>query len=280
MEDSEGDAGEGAGHRGRLLIIGGAENRTCGSGPLETFVTLSGGRDARIVVVTTATDVPGEVAEEYTAVFGRLGVTRVRDLRLLGRAAADDPATLAALDAATGVLFSGGDQSRIRTLVGSRTNELLRRRLDGEGLVIAGTSAGATAMGHWMILGGHGHEVAASSVRIGPGLGLWDNVLIDMHFNERGRLPRLLSGIALDIRLLGVGVDEDTAIVLADDRFEVVGTGVVTVVDADQSVVAFAAEDDEPMAMFNVDLHLLPAGCSFEMARRRPAIGRMRGEEE
>nr|WP_275406801.1 cyanophycinase [Actinomadura bangladeshensis] len=261
------------------MIIGGAENRTCGSGPLETFVELAGAEDARIVVVTTATEVPEEVADEYTAVFGRLGVPSVRELRLLGRAAADDAATLRALEAATGVLFSGGDQSRIRTLVGSKTNELLKRRLDQEGLVIAGTSAGATAMGHWMILGGHGHEVAASSVKVGPGLGLLDNVLIDMHFNERGRLPRLMSGIALDTRLLGVGIDEDTAIVVGDGQFQVVGTGVVTVVDAGQSTIAYAASDDEPMAMFDVSLHLLPAGCTFQMNDKLPAIGDMRGPD-
>ncbi|GAA1804343.1 cyanophycinase [Actinomadura chokoriensis] len=275
MKDKHG----GAGRKGRLLIIGGAENRTCGSGPLETFVELAGAEDARIVVVTTATEVPEEVADEYTAVFGRLGVPSVRELRLLGRAAADDAATLRALDAATGVLFSGGDQSRIRTLVGSKTNELLKRRLDQEGLVIAGTSAGATAMGHWMILGGHGHEVAASSVKVGPGLGLLDNVLIDMHFNERGRLPRLMSGIALDTRLLGVGIDEDTAIVVGDGQFQVVGTGVVTVVDAGQSTIAYAASDDEPMAMFDVSLHLLPAGCTFQMNDKLPAIGDMRGPD-
>ncbi|WP_433323550.1 cyanophycinase [Spirillospora sp. CA-294931] len=268
----------GTGRKGRLLIIGGAENRTCGSGPLETFVELSGNEDARIVVVTTATEIPEEVSAEYTAVFGRLGVAAVRELRLLGRAASDDPATLDALESATGILFSGGDQSRIRTLVGSKTNDLLLRRLAEDGLVVAGTSAGATAMGHWMILGGQGHEVAASTVRIGPGLGLLDNVLIDMHFNERGRLPRLLSGISLDIRLLGLGIDEDTAVVVDGDRLDVVGTGVVTVVDAHKSTVAYAAEDDEPMALFDVYLHLLPGGCWFEMTERKPAIGRMRGE--
>ncbi|GLZ12799.1 cyanophycinase [Actinomadura sp. NBRC 104425] len=273
------DSTAGRRRRGRLLIIGGAENRTCGTGPLETFVRLAGGSAARVVVVTTATEIPEEVTAEYTAAFGRLGVTAVRELRLLGRAAADDPGVLDALDEATGVLFSGGDQSRIRTLVGSQTNRLLRRRLEEDGLVIAGTSAGATAMGHWMILGGKGHEVAASTVRVGPGLALVDNVLIDMHFLERGRLPRLLSGIALDTRLLGVGIDEDTAIVVGDGSFEVVGSGLVTVVDAERATVGYAAGDDEPMAMLHVDLHMLPAGCRFDMEQRKPVIGRRPGEE-
>lgn len=274
------DITEETGRGGRLLVIGGAEDRTCGSGPLEEFVALAGARDSRIVVVTTATERPEQVTAEYTRVFRRLGVSSVTELRLPQRAVADSEASLAVLRDATGVLFSGGDQSRIRTLVGSRANMLLRRRLAHDGLVIAGTSAGATALGRWMILGGDGHEVAASTVRIGPGLGLLDDVLIDMHFAERGRLPRLLSGIALDTQRLGVGIDEDTAIVVGRGRFEVIGSGVVTVVDADGSTVVHAANDDDPMALFDVRLHLLPAGCRFDMDRREPSFGPVRAEEE
>lgn len=274
------DITEETGRDGRLLVIGGAENRTCGSGPLEEFVTLSGGRGASIVIVTTATELPEQVTAEYTNVFRRLGVSSVTELRLPDRAVADGDASLEALRTATGVLFSGGDQSRIRTLVGSKANDLLRRRLHDDGLVIAGTSAGATALGRSMILGGDGHEVAASAVRIGPGLGLLENVLIDMHFAERGRLPRLLSGIALDTRRLGVGIDEDTAIVVGQGRFEVIGSGVVTVVDADRSTVVHAASADDPLALFDVRLHLLPAGCRFDMEAREPSTGLVRAEEE
>jgi cyanophycinase len=272
------DITEGDGPGGRLLVIGGGENRTCGTGPLKEFVALSGARRSRIVVVTTATGIPEEVTAEYTMVFRRLGVSSVAELRLHGRSTADAPASLDMLEQATGVLFSGGDQSRIRTLVGSRTNALLHRRLRHDGLVIAGTSAGATALGRWMILGGDGHEVAASAVRIGPGLDLLGNVLIDMHFAERGRLPRLLSGIALDVQYLGVGIDEDTAIVVGGGRFEVIGRGVVTVVDADRATVAYASND--PMALFDVRLHLLPAGCWFDMEQRKPWFGPMREEVE
>ncbi len=272
------DITEANGRGGRLLVIGGGENRTCGTGPLKEFVALSGADDSRIVVVTTATGIPEEVTAEYTEVFRRLGVSSVTELRLLGRTTADAPDSLELLGNATGVLFSGGDQSRIRTLVGSRTNALLHRRLRSDGLVIAGTSAGATALGRWMILGGEGRKVAASGVRIGPGLGLLGNVLIDMHFAERGRLPRLLGGIALDLRYLGVGIDEDTAIVVGDGRFEVIGRGVVTVVDADRATVAYASND--PMALFDVRLHLLPAGCWFDMEQRKPWFGPIREEVE
>ena len=272
------DITEGNGPSGRLLVIGGGENRTCGTGPLKEFVALSGAQRSRIVVVTTATGIPEEVTAEYTMVFRRLGVSSVTELRLLGRTTADDPASLTMLEQATGVLFSGGDQSRIRTLVGSRTNILLHRRLRCDGLVIAGTSAGATALGRWMILGGEGSEVTASAVRIGPGLDLLGNVLIDMHFAQRGRLPRLLSGIALDVQYLGVGIDEDTAIVVGGGRFEVIGRGVVTIVDADRATVAYASKN--PMALFDVRLHLLPAGCWFDMEQRKPWFGPMREEEE
>ncbi|MCO5998516.1 cyanophycinase [Actinoallomurus rhizosphaericola] len=265
---------------GRLLVIGGAENRTCGTGPLKEFVSLAGADESRIVVVTTATEKPEQVAAEYARVFHRLGVSSVTELRLPHRAVADSQDSLDVLRKATGVLFSGGDQSRIRSLVGSKANALLRRRLTADGLVIAGTSAGATAMGRWMILGGDGHEVAASTVRIGPGLGLLDDVLIDMHFAERGRLPRLLSGIALDTLRLGVGIDEDTAIVVREGRFEVIGSGVVTIVDADQATVGYAECDDDPMALFDVRLHLLPAGCWFDMEQRKPWFGPVPAAEE
>ncbi|MCO5970350.1 cyanophycinase [Actinoallomurus soli] len=265
---------------GRLLVIGGAENRTCGTGPLKEFVSLAGADESRIVVVTTATEKPEQVAAEYARVFHRLGVSSVTELRLPHRAVADSQDSLDVLRKATGVLFSGGDQSRIRSLVGSKANALLRRRLTADGLVIAGTSAGATAMGRWMILGGDGHEVAASTVRIGPGLGLLDDVLIDMHFAERGRLPRLLSGIALDTLRLGVGIDEDTAIVVREGRFEVIGSGVVTIVDADQATVGYAECDDDPLALFDVRLHLLPAGCWFDMEQRKPWFGPVPAAEE
>jgi cyanophycinase len=130
-----------------------------------------------------------------------------------------------------------------------------------------------------MILGGDG-AVTTPSVRIGPGLDLIRDVLIDMHFAERGRLPRLLSGIVLDVRYLGVGIDEDTAIVVHGDRFDGIGRGVVTVVDADRATVARDHAADAPMALFDVRLHLLPAGCCFDLEQRKPWFGPTREEEE
>lgn len=257
---------------GRLLIIGGGEDRCCGAGVLERFVELAGGDRARITLVTTAAGIPDEVHAEYERVFRKLGVEHTRELRLRGRADADGDRAEAILRASTGVFFSGGDQSRIRTLVGSRTNEILRHRLE-DGLVVAGTSAGATALGRTMILGGAGSEVSAASVRTGPGLGLLPKVLIDMHFAERGRLPRLVSAVALDPDEVGVGIDENTAILVTGNRFEVLGSGVVTVVDAERSTVVHPAGDYDPITLFDVRLHLMPAGCVFDIASREPTIG-------
>ena len=268
------------GSPGRLLIIGGAEDRCCGAGVLECFAWLCGGSEAQIVVITTATGVPDQVLAEYEQVFSKLGVKQVAELPISGRADADSQEARDMLDQATGVFFSGGDQSRLQTLVGSRINDQLRERL-ADGLTVAGTSAGATALGRTMILGGgspdHGPGTAAAAstgtVRTGPGLGLMPKMLIDMHFGERGRLPRLLSAVTLDPDRLGVGIDENTAICVRRDSFEVLGSGVVSVVDAAKATVVHAATDDEPITLFDVHLHLLVAGCLFDISARSPAIG-------
>jgi len=256
----------------RLLIIGGAEDRCCGAGLLERFVALSGAEKARVVLVTTATDAPEEILAEYERVFRKLGVDHVSELRLRGRGDADSDNAADLLASATGVFFSGGDQARLRTLVGSRINDILSRRLT-EGLVVAGTSAGATALGRTMILGGTGADVAAATVRTGPGLGLVPQTLIDMHFGERGRLPRLLSAVALNPEHLGIGLDENTGVLIDGTGFEVIGSGVATVVDAEGATVVHAAGENDPITLFGVRLHLLPAGCLFDFGTRTPAIG-------
>ncbi|MGD0374913.1 MAG: cyanophycinase [Streptosporangiaceae bacterium] len=269
--ERRGDLGS-QGASGSLLIIGGAEDRCCGAGLLERFVELSGGDEARIVLVTAATGIPEQVHADYERVFRKLGVDRAKELRLRGRADADSDSAALMLTDATGVFVCGGDQSRLRTLVGSRTNDIMLERL-GTGLVVAGTSAGATAMGAAMILGGEGPEVSAAAVRTGPGLGLAPKVLIDMHFGERGRLPRLLSAVATDPDQLGVGIDENTAILVEGNSFQVLGSGVATVADAEHATVVHPAGDCDPITLFDVRLHLLPAGCVFDIAGRTPAIG-------
>ncbi|HEY2506693.1 MAG TPA: cyanophycinase [Streptosporangiaceae bacterium] len=261
---------------GKLLIIGGSEDRCCGSGLLERFVDLCGGDLARIALITTASDEPEQVLAEYETVFRKLGVEHITELWCRGRADADGDEAADLLASATGVFFTGGDQSKLLTLVGSRFNKIIAHRL-ADGLVVGGTSAGATALGHTMILGGGGLDVAAAAVKTGPGLGLVPKVLIDMHFAERNRQARLLSAVANDPDHLGLGLDENTGVLVQNGGFEVLGTAVATVVDAEGATVVHATGERDPITLFGVRLHLLPAGCLFDFATRKPSIGPAHG---
>ncbi|AGZ44451.1 cyanophycinase [Actinoplanes friuliensis] len=259
--------------RSRLLVIGGAERYGPGGTEiLRRFVDLAGGRDAELVVVATASAEPAVLEAEYAALFTRLGAGRVRALRLETRAQANDPAVIDALETATGVFFTGGDQLRITTILGgTRTDSALQTLVHAGAIVLGGTSAGAAMMSGTMILGGDEPGVSRAAVRTGPGLEFLPGVLIDMHFAERGRLNRLLSAVALYPHELGLGIDEDTAILADGDTFEVLGTGAVTVVDAGASA-EIRVPADGPVTLTGARIHVLPAGCRFELSGRRPSI--------
>jgi cyanophycinase len=258
--------------RGPLLLIGGAERRGAG-GPaiLRRFVELAGGPGARLAVVATASAEPGVLEDEYTAAFTGLGAGEVQGLRVDTRTRANDPQVAATLADATGVFFTGGDQLRITTVIGGTLADSTLQSMLAEGaVVLGGTSAGAAAMSATMIVGGDAPGVAAASVRTGPGLEFLPGVLIDMHFAERGRLNRLLSAVALYPHELGLGIDEDTAILVDDDSFEVLGTGAVTVVDAG-GATDIRVPADGPIALSGAAIHVLPAGHVFELTGRRPS---------
>ena len=255
-------------HRGRLLLIGGA----AGPAVLHRFVCLAGGAAADIVVIASASQDPEIQEELYVDAFRRLGAGTARPLRLDSRAQANDAAVVAALSSATGVFFTGGDQQRITTVIGgTQADSALQALLQAGAIVLGGTSAGAAMMSATMIVGGDAPGVATAGVRTGPGLEFLPGVLIDMHFAERGRLNRLLSAVALYPHELGLGIDEDTAILADGDHFEVLGSGSVTVVDAG------AASDirvpaDGPIALAGARIHVLPAGYTFALTGRRPSI--------
>ncbi|WP_432980569.1 cyanophycinase [Dactylosporangium sp. CA-233914] len=268
---------------GQLLVIGGAESHDAGDDEiLERFVLLAGGSDAHLVVIATASESPGEREKEYADVFQRLGAGRVTPLRLESRADANGDLAVAAIERATGVFFTGGDQLRITTVLGgSKVDSALHARL-AEGMILAGTSAGAAMMSSTMILGGSIASVSTSSVLTGPGMEFLPGVLIDMHFAERGRLNRLLSAIAMFPHELGLGIDENTAILVDGDAFEVLGRGTVTVIDAGRAGDIScpsrgpAGEAGAPIALWGAQLHVLPAGHRFNLTERAP----MRKAEE
>jgi cyanophycinase len=174
--------------------------------------------------------VPSESFAEYASVFRRLGVPDVRELRIDSQDQANRERTSVELSRATGVFLTGGDQARLGSLVDTRANRIIRDRLAENTLAVAGTSAGATALGPEMILGGF--EDANDGLRTGPGLGLFPGVIVDMHFAQRQRLPRLVSAVRRQPSRLGIGIDEDTAILVRHDRFVVLGRGAVVTVEA------------------------------------------------
>jgi len=245
----------------RLLIIGGA----AGPGLLGRFVSLAGGAAARIVVIATASSAPAEAEKAHREAFTALGAGEVRSLRLSTRSDAQREQPL--LKAATGIFFTGGDQERISSVIGGTTAdaELQRHPL------IGGTSAGAAVMSGTMIVEGDAPGVTRASVRTGPGLELLPGVLIDQHFAERGRVNRLLSAVALAPHELGLGIDEDTAILTDGDRFEVLGSGAVTVVDAG-AATDIRVPARGPITLTGARVHVLAAGHTFHLTGRRPVV--------
>ena len=264
------------GRAGPLIIIGGAEDREEKCDILREFVQLAGGRRARIAIISVASDVPKELDNLYEQAFRRLGARDVHALDIRTRGDANSEEAVLSIGWATGVFFTGGNQLRITRLVGgTRLDTALHRRHE-EGLVIAGTSAGAAMMSSVMIVGSSPTmALRAGVVELGSGLGFLPGVLIDQHFEQRGRLRRLLAAIAQHPHELGLGLDEDTAVVVDGQTFEVYGSGSVTVVDAGGLTHTNLGEVErhELLAVCGVRIHVLPAGYKFDLQNRVPVLG-------
>lgn len=260
--------------KGTLLIIGGAEDRKGKCLILKRFVELAGGEKGRLVVITAATAEPQTSGEVYHSLFQGLGVQDVAVLNLNTRQDTGAPGAREALEQATGIFFTGGDQLRLTSILGGTQVDDALHTAYLQGTIIAGTSAGASAMSETMIVDGEETEAPRkNTVQMAPGLGLLHEVVVDQHFAQRGRLGRLLAAVAQNPYVLGLGIDEDTAIIVSPDgTFEVVGSHTVTVIDGKQlwETNVSATSSHEPLAMTNVILHVLPAGYGFDMETRTP----------
>ena len=256
---------------GTVIVIGGAEDKVRDRVILNRFVALAGGADATIVVISTASSLGPEAGERYRQVFTELGAARVRPLHVVTRPHANDDEVARALHDATGVFLTGGNQLRLSsTIGGTRLAEAMVTRFRA-GAVMAGTSAGASAMSsHMIAFGASGATPKQRMAQIAAGLGLLPGVIIDQHFQQRNRLGRLLSLIAQNPSLLGLGVDEDTAGVVGPDHvMEVIGRGSVTIVDGSSSETdAWDVRGHRPLMISNVVLHSLPTGYRFDLIRR------------
>lgn len=260
---------------GQLVIIGGAEDKEGDCTILREFVRRAGGTKARIVVMTVATELPREVGENYIRVFERLGAEDVRILDTVEREDATSVTYLEAIEKATGVFFTGGDQARITSILkDTPIDEAIHKRY-AEGIVVGGTSAGAAMMPDVMIVEGESEtNPRVEVVEMGPGMGFLPGVVIDQHFLQRGRLGRLISALAQQPAVLGFGIDENTAIAVSDNKFEVIGEGAVTIVDESELTHTNIGDilKDEALAVCGAKLHILPHGYKFDLKTRKPIL--------
>lgn len=257
--------------QGQLVIIGGAEDKEGDCKILREFVRRAGGMEAHIAVMTVATGLPGEVGAQYIEIFERLGVSRVEVIDTARPEDGSDPRALEILNEVTGVFFTGGNQARITELLkGTEVDKALHKRF-AEGVVIAGTSAGAAMMPDMMIVEGEPETNPRVEVaRMAEGMGFLPGVVIDQHFAQRGRLGRLISAVVQQPVVLGFGIDENTAIAVNGHEVEVVGEGSVTVLDVSNIEHCNLSEllKDEPLALCGAKLHILPHGYRFDLNKR------------
>jgi cyanophycinase len=255
-----------------LFVIGGAEDRAGKATVLRRFVRLAGGRRSRLVLVPTASSFQDEVVASYTEVFTRLGAPEPAVVNPKGRLEAHDPTAVELIDQATGVFLSGGSQLKLsQRLPGTPLGDALHRAHD-RGAVIGGTSAGASIMSQFMIsMGDEGITPRQRHSQLSAGLGLLEGVIIDQHFGERARYGRLLSVVAGSPSLLGIGIDEDTAIeVRGRRRFTVHGSGAVFVLDCRRATSdAPDARRGAPLMVTGAVVHSLPAGATFDLSEVR-----------
>ena len=254
------------------MVIGGAEDKLGQRVILSCFVQLGGGDKAHIGVISTASSLGEAATELYRHIFTRLGAASVIGLRPETREEANDPGTIAALENITGIFMTGGNQLRLSSVIGGTKLGRAILEAHGRGVVVAGTSAGASAVAtHMMAFGSSGATPKHRMAHVSVGLGLLVNVVVDQHFEQRTRLGRLLAVVAQSPSLIGLGLDEDTAaIVDANDILEVIGRGAVTIVDGSDVITdAFQATGHKPMMVSNARLHSLPSGYRFDLRARR-----------
>jgi cyanophycinase len=261
---------------GQLIVIGGGEERDADGAVLRYVVEAAGGKRARILVCAGASNEPEGPLEDYRKIFTDLGAEEVTVEPLRDREAAESRELVERVERATAVFFTGGDQLKlVSTLGGTAFGECVRTRMQAEGLIVAGTSAGAAAVSAVMVVGGPNEgTVRRGDVEMAPGLGYWRDTVVDTHFNQRGRVSRLLAIFASNPQVLGVGLDEDTAVhVEIGRRLRVVGSGAALIFNGRVTHTnAASAGRDDVLALFDSKIHVLPTGYGFDLETMRPLL--------
>lgn len=274
--------------KGKLIVIGGAVDKGSFTeknyekdieknfnfferGILRRVITESVHKiDSRIEVITTASQVPEEVGAEYVKAFNYLGAKNVGILGIKTREEANAPDIIARLEAADILMFTGGDQLRLTSVLGGTAfHRVLLSKYNNEEVVITGTSAGAAACSNNMIYQGSAHEaLCKGEVKITSGLGLINNVIFDTHFVHRGRIGRLFQAVVSNPIALGVGLGEDTGLLITEgNKMEAIGSGLVIIVDGrfinDTNITDI--ELGEPISIEHLIVHVMAMGSLYDL---------------
>ena len=275
--------------KGKLIAIGGAEDKGTNLetgefqrnnlnffelGILRRVVQEAGGPSARIEVITTASMIPYEVGENYLNAFGKIGCTNIGLLHIRTRQDAMNDEYIERIRHCDAVMFSGGNQLRLSaTDGGTEFLTILKRRYQEENFVIAGTSAGAMAMSNTMIYEGNATRAhLKGEVKITTGLGFLNTVIIDSHFEKRGRFGRLAQAVATNPSCIGIGLGEDTGMLITEgNRMEAIGSGLVMILDGHDILHSNIADipDGNPISLENLKVHFCEKGNGYLIKERK-----------
>lgn len=274
--------------KGKLIAVGGNEDKGSYPNPgkkkkyyldffelgiLKRFLKEIPTKKPHIEVITTASMIPEEVGERYVSAFGILGVENVQLMHIRNEADAANETYIERIKRCNGVMFSGGDQSRItRMFLNTTILDILKQRYLNEDFVIAGTSAGAMAMSKEMIKGGSAPEsLLRGAVKMGQGLQMIDGIIIDTHFVVRGRFGRLMEAVVTHPKTVGIGLGEDTGILITQGHMiETIGSNLVVIVDGHEVKYTNINEVEKgrPVAIDHMVMHVLAKGNLFDMETR------------
>ena len=272
--------------KGFLIAVGGAEDKGeeekvrknrldfFSAGILRQILEMASRKNKpRIEIITTASSIPDEVWLNYKKAFKKLGCTEVAHLKISSREEAEHSKVLERVEKSSCILFSGGDQLKLcSALGGTQFIKLVKEKYEEEAFVIAGTSAGAAAMSNTMICGGNENRAfLKGEVEMNIGFGFLQNVIIDTHFDARGRFGRLVQAIATQPGAIGIGLDEDTGVII-EKGYRVKAIGASSVVIVDGSHVACnniaAIKTGMPISLANVSVHVMSQADQFDLNTR------------
>lgn len=275
--------------KGKLISIGGSEDKGTGIEPnfepkkhlqffefgiLKRILSEMKGADSKVEVITTASQIPEEVGENYLSAFGKLGAKNIGVIHIKNREDALNTDYLERIKKADGVMFTGGNQMRLSMIFGgTEFLEILKNRYENEDFVIAGTSAGAMAMSNTMIYQGSSTgALLKGEVKITTGLAFIKDVIIDSHFVTRGRFGRLAQAVAGNPGCIGIGLGEDTGVLIREgNKMEAIGSGLILIFDGHHIRHSNIADIEEgaPISIEHLIVHVMEKGNLYYLKERK-----------